>query len=156
MPAPADDGQLRLVHLIYRSRSLLGRGAAEPMAVLLELVTGARARNTRNGITGILLFDGCMFLQVLEGPLAAVEQTYERIVCDQRHAEIELVDLAPVEKRDYTGWTMAMLDASRDRFPRLMPFMSRGGEARAAELRQVLVEALAHAHPETCAALAPA
>jgi hypothetical protein len=155
MQAPPDGSAETLARLIYRSRAKLDFGGETPVAVLLEIVTQARKHNERNGLTGILLFDGFTFLQVLEGPLSAIERTYERIACDQRHTELEVIDLSVIESRDYMAWSMAMLDASEGRFPSLAPYLCRGGEARCAELRAALTQTLAQTLSGPRDAMAP-
>jgi hypothetical protein len=50
-----------------------------------EILVQARARNKSNGITGLLLFDGEHFVQVLEGEPAAVMALMGRIESDKRH-----------------------------------------------------------------------
>jgi hypothetical protein len=52
--------------------------------------------------------DGC-FGQVLEGPLAAVETTFERIQMDDRHGEVTLLAFDPVGGRGFSNWSMAFV-----------------------------------------------
>lgn len=79
--------------LIYRSR--LSPGCDAP--ALQQIVAKAQARNAALKITGILLFDGDYFLQVLEGPDEAVRRVYASICRDPRHYNlVELMrDYAP-------------------------------------------------------------
>jgi len=70
--------------LIYRSRLNSGFSPAN----LPLLVNKAQARNETLQVTGVLLFDGTHFLQVLEGPLESVNTLY-RIICeDPRHDNV--------------------------------------------------------------------
>lgn len=82
-----------LATLIYRSRL---NYALDP-SQLAGLVQQASLRNTALQVTGVLLFDGRQFLQVLEGPISAVNAVFERINKDVRHAHVvELMrDFAP-------------------------------------------------------------
>lgn len=82
-----------LATLIYRSR-LNGQLDAPQLS---QLVERANLRNTELQVTGILLFDGEHFLQVLEGPLASVNTIFARIQKDTRHGNVvELLrDFAP-------------------------------------------------------------
>jgi len=61
-------------------------------------------------VTGILLFDGEHFLQVLEGPLASVNAAYLRISQDSRHGNVvELLrDFAP--RRRFVDMGMVLFD----------------------------------------------
>ena len=82
--------------LIYRSR--LSPGCC-PEA-LSQIVAQAQTRNAALQITGILLFDGDYFLQVLEGPDSAVNLIYASIRRDPRHYNlVELMrDYAPLRR----------------------------------------------------------
>lgn len=78
-----------LVRVMYRSRNRAG-GVA------------------RDGIAGDLMVEGCRFTQVLEGPSDAVERTFERIQCDDRHTEIRVLEARPIRRRDFPSWSMAL------------------------------------------------
>jgi hypothetical protein len=100
------DGQLARV--VYRSRSLLPKAAAD--VHLTELLRLARRNNTRAGVTGVLLFDGTNFLQAIEGRIDDVEALFENIACDLRHEEIELIEFKPIATRDYRSFPMAYVE----------------------------------------------
>ena len=63
-----------LLQLVYASRPF-GFDAGTLTAILFD----ARRCNTRDGITGALICRDDLFLQLLEGPEAAVEAAYARI-----------------------------------------------------------------------------
>lgn len=92
--------------LIYRSRIRQALHGAE----LEQLMHAARQRNRAMRITGILLFDGHHFVQLLEGPDDALHSLYESIRRDPRHDSVVqlLLDHAPA--RRFEGDEMAMLD----------------------------------------------
>ena len=52
---------------------------------LLQLLGKARQNNTALGVSGLLLYKGGNFMQVLEGEQATVLALYERIGHDPRH-----------------------------------------------------------------------
>lgn len=81
---------------------------------LLELLTYARKRNAEDGITGLLLFHGRHFLQVLEGEADPVHETFKRICRDERHTQIALLFEDLVSQRQYRDWSMGFqaLDGS--------------------------------------------
>lgn len=95
-----------LCTLIYRSRL----SAPLPLEEFDRLLDAARQRNAALGVTGILLFDGVHFVQLLEGPEAAVTSLYDSIKRDDRHCNVVqlLRDNAPTRRFD--GDEMAMLD----------------------------------------------
>lgn len=85
-----------LTTLIYRSH------INEKIATRLveEMVKRANQKNDQMGVTGILLFNGTHFFQLLEGPEESVNAIYEGICRDMRHHNIvELMrDYAPVRR----------------------------------------------------------
>ncbi|RIQ36529.1 diguanylate phosphodiesterase [Bordetella avium] len=92
--------------LIYRSRAVVAFDEER----LGELIQAARLRNARENITGILLFDGLHFVQLLEGPQNAVDVLYGDIKRDPRHSDVVhlLRDYAPA--RRFKGDPMALID----------------------------------------------
>ena len=48
----------------------------------------SQSNNLEAGVTGNLICHSDLFLQMLEGPSSAVERLYERILADDRHADI--------------------------------------------------------------------
>lgn len=71
------------------------------------ILASSRRHNNRNGVTGILVYDGKRFLQALEGERAAVEATYDRIKADPRHRATVQLSLRIVDKREFGRWEMA-------------------------------------------------
>lgn len=77
---------------------------------LLEILRVSRAKNALNGITGILLYKNRKFMQLLEGPEAAVCDTYARIARDQRHRDVTVLLQHETDERDYADWSMGFQD----------------------------------------------
>lgn len=84
--------------------------AIKPMTPrkLEALLTTAREFNLRNGITGVLLYEGGHFLQCFEGPEAAVQITYERIKRSRQHSDIKELMNRTVQQRGFEGWEMGL------------------------------------------------
>lgn len=68
----------RLVYVSAASRLL---SQSELVALLAE----SREHNSRQGITGLLLYRDGDFMQLLDGEELAVRQLFERIARDPRH-----------------------------------------------------------------------
>ena len=102
---------MQLYQVLYCSRNVVDecdRSANEIDNILAK----SRANNVRDGITGGLLFtDGC-FAQVLEGPFDAVEQTFDRIQCDERHRDITVLQSGRIAARDFPDWSMGFAGAA--------------------------------------------
>ena len=95
--------------LLYRSEPALAGSAEDAKCQVAGIVQDAGARNMKVGLTGALLFYRGLFVQVLEGPVAALEPTFERICCDLRHRNLEVLELVPVDTRAFGNWSMAMV-----------------------------------------------
>lgn len=92
---------MSLTQLVYASRPF-GFDAS----VLDDILTISRANNRRDGITGTLICRGDMYLQLIEGPDAAIAATYARIAADDRHVDIVLLLSRPVTDRLFPHWAM--------------------------------------------------
>lgn len=76
-------------------------------AALLQLLKQARGFNEQAGITGVLMYSGGRFLQVLEGCPAAVRSLYARIEADPRHGRLEKLADGRLPRRDFKEWHMS-------------------------------------------------
>ena len=75
--------------------------------LLDDVLAASRRNNQKVGVTGLLVAGGKRFLQVLEGPEAAVLSTYARIQGDDRHRGFVLLSCAKVERPSFGSWSMA-------------------------------------------------
>ena len=99
-----------MIRLIYFSTARLGLGAVD----LENILSSAVARNLAHDVTGVLLFNGRNFLQVLEGPRRLVEELYERITRDPRHTGVTLIKTEPVSALSYPQWGMKLKEIDSD------------------------------------------
>lgn len=91
--------------LIYSSVSPEVPDAATVLAILRT----ARDANARHGVRGVLLVADRMYMQVLEGPPAAIDRLWSNIQRDARHACVVpwLVEDSPDHEAMFADWTMA-------------------------------------------------
>ncbi|MDI6958889.1 MULTISPECIES: diguanylate phosphodiesterase [unclassified Pantoea] len=73
-----------LTTIIYRSHI----SDDVPVKILPDMVSQASGFNASRNVTGILLFNGTHFFQILEGPEAGVQEVYARICSDRRHHNV--------------------------------------------------------------------
>ncbi|MDF7632024.1 BLUF domain-containing protein, partial [Erwiniaceae bacterium L1_55_4] len=73
-----------LTTIIYRSHL----ADDVPVSILPGMVEKATLLNARHQVTGILLFNGTHFFQILEGPEDGVLDIYGRICADRRHHNV--------------------------------------------------------------------
>lgn len=58
---------------------------------LQNILESAITNNREADITGILLFNGTNFMQVLEGPQKEIEKTFDQICKDDRHRNVVVI-----------------------------------------------------------------
>lgn len=90
-----------LTTIIYRSHLC----DTVPVKALAEMVAAANLKNQQASVTGILLFNGNHFFQLLEGPEESVKAIYQRICEDSRHYNVVelLCDYAPARRFGKVG-----------------------------------------------------
>ena len=88
----------------------------QPTEVVGQIVARARARNAREEITGLLVFDGMRFCQHFEGPRRNVLRLMERIEADPRHVQMRVVYEGELLQRRYHAFDLglAQVDDSED------------------------------------------
>lgn len=97
-----------LYRLVYMSRNAIIEEIDTQISHILET---SRENNRRADITGALMFNAGCFAQVLEGQRQAIEATFERIQCDERHFEVTVLLFEPLETRAFSNWAMAYVGA---------------------------------------------
>jgi hypothetical protein len=88
--------------LIYASQAVHDMGPDELVAVL----EASRANNAGDGLSGMLIYSGQSFLQMLEGEDDAVQRAYDRIAADPRHRDLRVIGDLQVPGRLFGDWTM--------------------------------------------------
>ena len=101
---------MQLYFLIYVSIASDALTSAE----LLDLLRVSRENNVRDDITGLLLYKDRRFMQLLEGPEAAVCATYGRIARDPRHRDAALLLEGAIDERDFADWSMGFHDLDEE------------------------------------------
>lgn len=101
-----------LYRLVYASKNLLQGSEAETTASITQILAASQRNNARSDVSGALMFNAGAFAQVLEGPRSEVEETFERIQCDDRHGDVTVLQCGPTEKRSFANWSMAFVGQS--------------------------------------------
>lgn len=102
-----------LHRILYRSDAAFLTSSEDAMRQVRHIVDVSQARNVASGLTGALLLSAGVFIQALEGPLEAIEDTFERICRDLRHRRVRLLELAAAEQRTFGEWSMAQITPTR-------------------------------------------
>jgi len=79
---------------------------------LMEILQQARENNAARGISGMLVYNEGVFLQVLEGPKDEVEVLLDIILGDGRHSNFRILAETPIEKKEFEDWSMGFVDVS--------------------------------------------
>jgi len=90
-----------LKHVIYVSRP-----THFDHMVLDNILITSRSNNLEIGVTGNLIYHSDLFLQMLEGPSSAVQRLYEKILADDRHADIVKLRDEKSELKLFPSWAM--------------------------------------------------
>jgi hypothetical protein len=98
-----------LCRLVYRSHNRIAGAPADIRREIEAILDASRRNNLAGGVTGALIFDGGVFAQLLEGPRREIEATFERIQCDPRHRDVEVLLLDAASVRGFPDWSMAFL-----------------------------------------------
>lgn len=122
--------EVKLKVLTYTSWARAGIRADEVDSIL----SSARVNNPLEGLTGVLIFNGDSFMQILEGGEAAVDGLVERLRIDPRHSNMAIRDERMIETRTFPDWSMAYL--------RLEDGVFHGEEAVERALRRDLPQSL--------------
>lgn len=109
--------------------------AVRPMSDddIAALLSSARAKNGRDGITGALLYRGGRFAQIIEGPEEAVRAKLATIGADERHRNMQVMRDQPIRERQFPQWTMGFRSEPNDALRELDGFediFGRRGRAR--------------------------
>lgn len=95
-----------LIHLIYSSMAVRPFSQEE----LTRLLTNARFKNDKLGVTGMLLYAEGSFFQVLEGGPDVLDALLATIKNDKRHDKVTVIIREPIARRTFANWTMGYAD----------------------------------------------
>ena len=115
---------MALIHLIYISTAKKQYESAE----LDSILESAVRYNGVHAVTGMLLYVGGCFMQVLEGEESSVDATFARIRNDSRHDSILLIQREAISHRSFDRWSMGFRRISpvdADAHPAFAPFFRR-------------------------------
>ena len=92
--------------LVYRSTAQLAFKTVD----VKEMLDKARISNSRDNITGCLLYYDGEFIQYLEGNQIKVLNLFDKIKADKRHKDISILAYGITDSREFKDWEMAYAD----------------------------------------------
>lgn len=131
--------------ILYASRALIGTNPDAFSAIADK----ATVRNDAAGVTGALLFTGTHFAQLLEGPAAAIDTVFTRIMRDARHCDLRLLCRSSATYPRFDRWRSLPRDGSTYARGMVERAWWAGADACDGEARMLirLLQALAVAPP---------
>jgi hypothetical protein len=96
---------VNLKTLTYTSLASLDLSSEDIEAILRT----ARTANALDGITGLLVFNGTHFMQVVEGAPNAIDDLLDRLRRDPRHSGVEIRDERAINERFFPDWSMELV-----------------------------------------------
>lgn len=109
-----------MYYLIYISTSK--RLLTEPE--LLDILTVSRRNNYVKNVTGMLLYAGGTFMQVLEGEEAVVKEVYQKVEQDTRHKNLIQLITGTTDHRNFPDWNMAFASVNSNILVELESYMN--------------------------------
>lgn len=103
--------------LVYASSAVSAPDETE----LRELLAISRDHNVATNVTGLLIYAERSFMQMIEGPHAAIADTYGRITKDSRHRGIRLLLRTDIGARMFPRWAMGFYWPDSDALTRDLP-----------------------------------
>ncbi len=100
-----------MFELIYTSSALSGTTSSAARNIAEQ----SQINNALSDISGVLVFNGTHFTQVLEGHESAVRRLFNLIVQDDRHSDVEVLAQGAIPGRSFSGWSMAYNDSCEAR-----------------------------------------
>ena len=73
---------------------------------LHQLLIHCRRNNAAASVTGALLYHNGYFMQLIEGPLGAINSIYDHIQADSRHEVLSVLFEDEISARFFPDWTM--------------------------------------------------
>lgn len=106
---------MKIFYLIYLSSATELFSESDLNLLLNE----SRDLNSRNGITGMLLYKAGSFMQLIEGEKEKVLDLLAKIEIDKRHHKLQVLLKGEEDQRQFPNWSMAFknLDRSLEQMP---------------------------------------
>lgn len=103
-------GEHIMVRLTYISRY----NSHNPDGEVSRILAQAQRNNMRNGITGALVFNHHYFLQSIEGSRPFINDLLRKLINDNRHFSLQVIECREIMQRRWDKWSMKYLIPSAD------------------------------------------
>ncbi len=140
---------MALIQIVYVSSLKTLRLESE----ISNILESSIRHNKENDITGMLLYAGGNFLQVLEGESDRIGETFQRISIDPRHHNIIDIINDPVTEREFSQWSMGFYQLTPEQiqsFPDSVLFFDFGADPQSIKARPGLALSLLRDFRKNC------
>ncbi|WP_201596024.1 BLUF domain-containing protein [Psychrobacter vallis] len=101
-------------HIILRLTYISRYNNDNPNGEVTRILDQAQQNNECNGITGALVFNHNYFLQSIEGARPVINELLRKLVKDDRHHALQIIECCEVEQRRWSKWSMKYLIPSEE------------------------------------------
>lgn len=112
-----------LMRLTYFSTFKKDPEKHNPSCQFTSILDTARYNNSRQEITGALVFNSNWFVQILEGERDAVWPTFKKIEKDERHSGVTPIEMAVAPDRCFGNWWMTFIESNAENSVQFEPFL---------------------------------
>tara|TARA_R110000868_G_scaffold158190_4_gene386159 strand:- start:13983 stop:14444 length:462 start_codon:yes stop_codon:yes gene_type:complete len=95
----------------FSQRAWRAPNPAEDDFYLQRILDAGLRNNPRHGLTGVLLVDGGIFVQVLEGARGVLYDTLRRIERNPGHSDMILTGYSEADDRLFESWSVLVREA---------------------------------------------
>ena len=99
-------------HIILRLTYISRYNNHNPNDEVRRILAQAQENNTRKGITGGLVFNHNYFLQSIEGARPVINDLLRKLIKDDRHFSLQVIECREIDFRRWTRWSMKYLTPS--------------------------------------------
>jgi len=112
-----------LCQFVYISR-ITSTGLSSP-STLNDISEVSIKHNEDDDVTGILCYGNGYFFQCVEGSEQALTNLKNRLLVDDRHKELQILDFSKISERRFTSWALRSITLERwmTKEPELKKFM---------------------------------
>lgn len=93
-----------------------------------EILKKAEVNNPKLDLTGILICNSNVFMQLLEGTKENIMKLMDKVEKDPRHDQVTIVHEGDVDERFFPDWSMAFRDINefnKDFIEELIPYFAK-------------------------------
>lgn len=73
-----------------------------------KILESCKKNNPPLGITGVLLYNDKVFLQLVEGEYKIIIDTYDKIKNDDRHEKCVMLSCGIIKEKSFSSWNMGL------------------------------------------------